>query len=275
MNRRTWSDLVDELSDRDLAILATLRAHRIASTAQLRRLHFVEPFASPAAATRSTQRVLLRLEGHGLIARLTRRIGGVRKGSASIAWHLAAAGERLLARTEGGKPRKWVEPSTAFAAHSLAVTELAVRLREAVRAGDLESASIEAEPKNWRSFLGQHGRREILKPDLTAVTVTGEFEDHWYLERDMGTEHPPVVARKALVYERYAATGEHQAAHGVLPVVLWVVPSQSRAVALERALRRTPRLTPGSHRVTTLDGFLPTVLAGSEPTDDVLNSATN
>lgn len=257
--------ILERLVPRDLEILESLRAHRMASTTQLRVLHFAEPFASEVAATRVTIRVLNRLEAHRLITRLERRIGGVRKGSASLVWQLAATGERLLATMHGDKRRRYLEPGGAFVRHTLAVTELAVQLNQAHRQGHFEHVHLVPEPGNWRRFMGAHGRPEILKPDLTAITAAGDYEDHWFLERDLGTEHPPVVARKALVYERYAQTGLAQADQGVLPAVLWVVSTRARQIALERALRRTRGLTPGVHRVITEVEFLPTVLAGSDP----------
>jgi hypothetical protein len=258
--------LRERLSDRDIAILETLRAHRMASTDQLRRLHFTEPFGSVAAATRATTRVLGRLEGHSLIARLERRIGGVRKGSTSLIWQLASTGDRLLAIHHGeAKRRRYIEPRTAaFTAHTIAVTELAVRLREAVREGQLDQVGIETEPSCWRSFLGAHGQRETLKPDLHVVTAAGEFEDHWFFEADLASEHPPVVARKAQIYQRYAETGAHQDKHGVFPITVWIVPTLARKHALERALRAGKGLTPGLFRVATTDEFLTAVLAGGD-----------
>src|SRR5665811_1806556 len=93
--------LAELLTERDLAILRTLRAHRLATTAQLRRWHFVEQFATLTTATRSTQRVLARLEHHRLAVRLAQRIGGVRRGSESVVWQLDVAGDRLLSVLDG------------------------------------------------------------------------------------------------------------------------------------------------------------------------------
>lgn len=258
--------LREQLSARDMAILETLRTHRMASTAQLRRLHFTEPFASVAAATRATTRVLGRLEGHGLITRLERRIGGVRKGSTSLIWQLASTGDRLLAVHHGeAKRRRYVEPhSVAFTAHTVAVTELAVVLREAATSGRLDQVRIEPEPTCWRSFLGAHGQRQILKPDLYVVTAAGDFEDHWFLEIDLATEHPPVVVRKARIYQRYADTGAHQATHEIFPATVWVVPTEARKHALQRALRAGKDISPELFRVLTTAEFLPAVLAGSD-----------
>ena len=263
--------LAELLTERDLAILRTLRTHRLATTAQLRRWHFVEPFATLTTATRATQRVLARLEGHRLVVRLTQRIGGVRRGSESVVWQLDIAGDRLLSVLDGDHRRRYTEPARAFVSHTVAVTDLAVRLTEAVQGGQLEQAQFTGEPQCWQRFSGAHGRAEILKPDMTAVTAFGDYEDHWFLERDLATEPPSVIVRKAHVYERYANTGIYQAKHGIFPAVLWVVPSQARLIPLERALRHSKGLTPGIHRVVTVAEFLPTVLAGNAPTPQPSN----
>lgn len=189
----------------------------------------------------------------------------MRRGSDSTVWQLDVTGDRLLSVLDGDRRRRYVEPRKAFIAHTIAVTELATRLTEATSAGHLEQLTLTSEPDNWRRFTGQHGRIEILKPDLQAVTVFGDYEDHWLFEMDRATEHPSAVVRKAHIYERYASTGAYQAEHDVFPAVLWVVPDQARQQALERALRAARGLTTNIHRVITDSDFLPTVLAGSTP----------
>src|SRR5690349_11961162 len=131
MSPATIADLLLQLSERDIAVLESLRAHRLLSTAMIQRLHFAYGHASPGAAAGATMRVLSRLEAHGLAKRLGRTIGGVRAGSSGITWQLGATGERLL-RTMHGQTqrRRYLEPSLAFTAHTLAVAELAVQLHE-------------------------------------------------------------------------------------------------------------------------------------------------
>jgi hypothetical protein len=68
------------------------------------------------------------------------------------------------------------------------------------------------------------------------VTASGDYEVHRFIEVDRATEHPGAVVRKAKVYQRYAATGAHQARHGLFPAVLWVVPDEWRLQALTSAL---------------------------------------
>ena len=70
---------------------------------------------------------------------------------------------------------------------------------------------------------------EILKPDLYAVTASGEYEDHWFCEVDRGHRepadaHPQVPAST----RRYRRTGQEQAARRRVPdVVVWVVPDDT------------------------------------------------
>jgi hypothetical protein len=261
MPRETVADLLLHLSDRDLAVLDSLHELRLLTTELLRRLHFTyERHATEAAAAVAAMRVLGRLETHGLVARLKRRIGGVRAGSSGIVWQLGATGERLLRVLRGeNKRRRYIEPSALFVDHALAIAELAVCLRELDRSRALELVTLESEPACWRSFLAPHGARSRLKPDLFAITASGEYEDHWFIEVDRATEHPGVVVRKAAVYQRYAATGAHQAEYGLFPVVLWVVPDQKRQQVIAAALTAERGLQRELFRVITKEQFHGTI----------------
>ena len=250
------ASLLVQLSERDVAILESLRSYRLLNTVQVRRLHFAHGHATTAAASGATMRVLARLEARHLVTRLARRIGGVRAGSSGIVWQLGATGERLLRTMHGQKyRRRYVEPSPAFTAHTLAVAQLAIGLHDLDDRHVVELVSLETEPSCWRSFVGPHGTLEWLKPDLSAVTASGDFEDHWFLEADLATEHPPVVVRKAKAYQRYAETGAHQARHGLFPAVAWVVPDTARREALAAALAVDRAIQPGLFRVVTTDEF--------------------
>jgi hypothetical protein len=265
MSPAAVTSLLQRLSERDIRILESVRAHRLLSTAMVQRLHFAHGHASQGAASGATMRVLTRLEAHGLVNRLRRVIGGVRAGSSSISWQLGATGERLLRTMHGEKQRRrYVEPTLAFAAHTLAVAELAVQLHELHDHGSVELVAVDTEPSCWRSYVGPHGTLEWLKPDLYAVTAIGDFEDHWFLEADLATEHPPVVVRKAKVYQRYAATGAHQARHGLFPAVTWVVPDTARQRAIQAALAADPAIQPALFRVVTTDQFSELITAGHD-----------
>lgn len=273
------ANLIESLSERDLSILESLRTHRALTTALIRRLHFPiggEPreagsgksHATEMAAAVATIRVLTRLESRRLIARLHRRIGGVRAGSTGIVWQLGAAGERLL-RTQHGDTarRRYSEPSPSFIAHTLAAADLAIGLYELARVGRIELLRLEAEPECWRTFLSAHGARQWLKPDLFAITAGGDYEHHWFIEADNATEHAPVIVRKALQYQHYANTGIHQQEHGLFPAVVWVVPDEKRKSAIHSALAAEPKLrdlvAAELFHVVTTDKF-PAFIAGDQ-----------
>lgn len=263
MNPADVSSLRTTLSERDIAVLQSLRTYRLLTTNQLQRLHFVVGHVSAAGMIKATTRVLNRMEAHGLVTRLGRRIGGVRAGSSGITWQLGSGGERLLRAMHGEKKRRrYVEPAPAFATHTLAVAELAVQLHELHLRGTLELLALDTEPSCWRSFTGPHGTLEWLKPDLFAITANGDFEDHWFIETDLATEHPPVVVRKAKVYQRYAASGAHQARHGLFPAVGWIVPDTARQGAIQAALAADRQVQPELFRVVTTAEFAGLITAG-------------
>lgn len=253
MKKNDIASLLEMLSKRDLEILESLRIHRVLTTILIRRLHFPvsgepgtgnsEGHATEMAAAVATIRVLARLESRRLIARLQRRIGGVRAGSSGIVWQLGATGERLLRARHGETARRrYSEPSPAFIAHTLAAADLAIQLYELARRGVIELLRLEAEPDCWRTFLSAHVARQWLKPDLFAITASGDYEHHWLIEADNATEHGPVIVRKALAYQQYARTGIHQQEHGLFPEVVWVVPDANRKSSIEAALAGEPRL---------------------------------
>lgn len=271
MPREKVLDLLLSLSERDRAVLDSLREHRLLTTELLRRLHFSHHHPSAEGRTHATEgaaavaamRVLGRLERRRLVARLKRRIGGVRAGSSGIVWQLGGTGERLL-RVLHGDPqrRRYLEPSALFTDHTLAVATVAVELCELDRAGTLELAALETEPSCWRSFITPHGTRAWLKPDLFAITTSGDYEDHRFIEVDRSTEHPGVVLRKAAAYQRYAASGIHQAEHGLFPVVLWVVPDDRRRRTISAALAGDRDVQAELFQVVTEADFRSAIVGG-------------
>jgi hypothetical protein len=227
--------LRSELSPRDEDLLTFLNRHRYATTTQLRDVFFAE-HATPTAGTRACIRVLHRLLHHRLVARLERRVGGSVRGSAASIWFLDAPGERLT-RPEGARRRRFAAVSTPFLTHTLAVTETHVALIRHDRIGAFSIERIDAEPDSWRPFLTQSGAATILKPDLYAHLTTPDYDDHWYVEVDLGTESLPVLLAKCRTYAAYKATGQAQAEHGVFPRVLWLLPTAARVARLRAAIQ--------------------------------------
>ncbi|MBQ9918071.1 MAG: replication-relaxation family protein [Microbacterium sp.] len=229
-----------ELSPRDDDILTFLNRHRYATTTQLRDVFFAE-HATPTAGTRACIRVLHRLLHHRLVARLERRVGGSVRGSAASIWYLDAPGERLT-RPEGARRRRFAAVSTPFLTHTLAVTDAHVALIRRARTGAFTIERIDVEPDSWRPFLTRAGTSTILKPDLFAHLATPDYDDHWYLEVDLGTESLPVLLAKCRTYAAYKATGRAQAEHGVFPRVLWLLPTEARVARLRAAIQAAPSL---------------------------------
>ena len=253
------------VSARDLDVLSTVDSHRLVSTRHLYELHFWN-HASYSSGIRACTGVLRRLESHRLIRRLARPVGGPGGGSNSTVWALDVAGDRLLRHHEGeGRGRRHnFEPSTYFMAHTLAIADVRVQLEQMARTGAFELLSATCEPNNWRSFTGELGRTLSLKPDLAVVTAAGEFEDHWFLEIDLGTELAATLIKKCLVYERYRASGVEQAQHGVFPRVIWLMNDPARAERLERLITDHRDLDTRLFTVALTDD-LPTVMVGHPP----------
>lgn len=256
--------LLARLTPRDLRILEDVERFRLLSSDQIRRLQFGEGHVGELAATRGAIRVLGRLEQLGLLARLKRRIGGPLRGSSATIWQLGAAGERLLrARRGEAARRRFQEPSHTFIEHQLAVSELAVRVIQTVRARGLDLLTIETEPGCWRSFVNPAGGLAWVKPDLALVIADAASETHTWVEVDRDTEHLPAVVRKCAVYQRYYATGVEQAAHGVYPLVVWSVPDDRRADQIRRVIAAEPRLDDRLFTVVTnADALEPLVPPG-------------
>lgn len=211
-----------DLTDRERSVLTTLARVKVATAPQLQRLHLHDV---PSAA-RQCRRLLARLAEHRLVARLDRSALGVR-GSAGWVYALDAAGQRLV-QTDSRRYRRPYTPGPLFLRHQLAVTELAVRLVEAERRGEVEVMAFVTEPDCWRGFAEPGGSRLALKPDAFARLGLPGFEDSWFIEVDLGTEAPVTLARKFDAYRRYWLSNTEQQRHGVFPFVLWLVPNSRR-----------------------------------------------
>lgn len=263
MGARQLRRLIEGLSDRDLAILRSVGQHRFLGTRHVQTLHF-RGHASALSAARLTRRVLHRLHVQRLLDHLDRRIGGIRAGSAGYIWTLSAAGARLLSEVDGDpKIRRQHEPSLRLLNHSLAIAEVHCELVEAAEGGRFEIEETQLEPMSWRRFHGLGGEVRLVRPDLALVTTSGDFEDHWFVEVDLGSEHPPTVVRKCRLYLEYLDSGREQSVAGVFPRVLWVVPDQRRAARLTEALT-AERLDHGLFRITTLEQLADVLAEGAE-----------
>lgn len=264
VGRRRLEVLERQLGPRDWQVLRSVAAHRFLTTRQIERLHFFD-HASALSGARTARRVLRRLHEDRLLDPLKRRIGGVRAGSAAHVWRIGPAGYRLLSRAADAADarRPPSEPGLRTLEHCLAVADVHLSLVEAARRSQLSISRVEVEPAAWRPYLGPSGERLVLKPDLFVVTAIGEYEDHWFIEVDRGTETLPTLLRQCERYERYRRSGQEQAVSGIFPLVVWVVPTRQRQERLLRALTR-PKLDSRLYRVV-LPEELVGLVTGARP----------
>lgn len=260
------SELARLLSERDLAVLNLIYQHRFLTTRQVQGFHFNTPtHTTNQSGSRICRRVLLRLEQHGLLERPIRRVGGLQAGSASSVWMLSSTGQRLRNFRAGvGAVGRVREPGERFVLHYLAIADTHLAVVEAARAKQLELLTVQIEPACWRSYTGLGGSAELLKPDLYAVTATGEFEDHWFIEVDRATESIPTLIKQCRQYEAYRHNGTEQAETGLFPLVLWVVPDEQRTAKLQQALAIARDLDIALFRITTPDRLIATVTGGEQ-----------
>jgi hypothetical protein len=236
-------DLRGQLTEYDYALIKCVSDLRYVTGSQLTRQHFA---VSPDAVVnaRASRRALLRLVRLNVLERLARRVGGARAGSAGFVYRLAPAGQRLAVergwQSEGRRRRSQV-PGTLFVDHALKVAELHTLLTEADRSRIIELLELVAEPACWRSYGGVGGQQCTLKPDSYVRLGAGAYEDSYFIEVDMGTEGSRALQRKLKDYLDCEASGIEQAARGVFPKTLWLVPHAERASAIGECIERLPR----------------------------------
>jgi hypothetical protein len=224
-----------QLTHQDRLVVRTVAFLHLVSGDQLERTCFGEADSTGVASrARHARRRLAHLVELGLLARLARRVGGVRAGSAGFVYALAPAGQRLVAdwhdepRSRGRQPH---EPSEHSAAHRLAVSEIYAGLVEADRHGRGRLLSFTTEPSCWRSFAGQWGSAQRLKPDASAAIKLETEELRWFIEADRGTVSRAALARQIDAYLAYWRSGHRH--DPVMPRVLWLVPDLNRATTVK------------------------------------------
>jgi hypothetical protein len=226
-----------------LEIVGRLRLMSHAQLASLLGLGTVDLSASPISRARHARRLLQRLTELGLLARLDRRIGGLRAGSSGYVYYLGPAGQRLLAYWQGQglvRGRYRPEPALRYVAHRLSVTQVYVDLPMAAAARELELLTFNVEPDCWRTHETGFGGQVVIKPDAFVRIGVGAYEDRCFVEVDLGTESRSVIARKLRTYAAYYMSGQEQAAHGVFPRVVLLTNSEERKGALVDVCSRLP-----------------------------------
>jgi Replication-relaxation len=232
--------LAQHLTTQDWQLLRFVHDGRFASGQQLIRACWQTDNAQSAKA-RAGRRALKRLTDQRVLETLPRPVSGMR-GSSGLVYHVGRAGVRLLAARGIHGPRVEI-PGSLHLAHTLATTEVALRLKEAHQAGELELIEVQQEPVCWRSYPGPMGTQRVIKPDLFIRIGAGTQEDRWMAEVDLGSESGRTIARKLAVYGHHYRSGEEVRQHGVHPRVLWIVPDERRAEQVADVLHRQPAET--------------------------------
>jgi hypothetical protein len=232
--------LQQQLSQRDQAILASLRQLRLMTGRQVRRMFF--PDGNQITQARKARAALKRLADLRLVVRLSRRVGGLHAGSEGQIVGLSGLGQAVLdvGVERPRRHRSVTDTKLAFQEHVLAVAELRVSLEEQVHASRIELLDFQAEPAAWRRFTGPGGYGIVLKPDAFVQLAVGEYLQVAFIEQDMSSESIPTIARKLSVHISYWRSGQELQTHGVHPLVWWLVPDTRRQVAIAKAIGRLP-----------------------------------
>ncbi|MDO8213477.1 replication-relaxation family protein [Conexibacter sp. CPCC 206217] len=248
--------LADELTLTEREVVETVARFGLMTHAQVAALLPNRDDATPASRARAARRMLARLTKHKVLARLERRVGGVRAGSAGYCYYAGPTGQRLLAYWQGrglGRGRFRPEPGRQYVRHRLAIAELYVQLHAVDADGGLELLAFDPEPACWRRLVDRMGGETILKPDAFVRLGLGAYEARYMLEVDLGSESRTVIARKLRAYLDYFDSGVEQAEHGVFPLVLLATTTETRRAALVEACTRLPAEAWALFAVTTLD----------------------
>jgi hypothetical protein len=215
--------------------------------------------ATAESKARSARRTLSRLTTLGLLARLERRVGGIRAGSSGYVYYLGPAGQRLVAYWRGQgltRGRLRPEPGSRYVNHRLAVSELFIRLRQLNSDGGLDLLTFDPEPNCWRRFSDGLGGERVLKPDAFVRIGLGAYEDRYFVEVDLGSESTRVVAEKLKLYRSYFKAGTEQHEHDVFPRVLILTNNARRRAALVETCERLPAEAWELFTITTFDNAL-------------------
>ncbi len=259
------ADLERSLAPRERAIIETLDRLRVATTNQLRRLHFHD--LTPRSAARQAPKQLAALATHQLVVKLDHQVGGVRAGSQAAIWSLDVAGQKLASASgpAGGPVRRPWTPSLDFLAHRLAVSECYVNLTERCRTdAAAELISFDAEPLCWRRFASTFGGMHSLKPDAFVRLGVGDLERGAFIEVDRATEGRAALTKKLRAYRQYweVAAAREERRWGYFPKVVFAVPDAARKAVLVDLCAAQPEETQPLWRVVLADDLTAALIGG-------------
>jgi hypothetical protein len=242
ISARRLERIAADVSDLDRAVLAWVSDYRLATTTQLVRRFWPSDAEQQDLQARVGRRALKRLADWRVLDALPGRArGGVRGGSDTLIYSVGVAGAKLLAR-QGFIQKRLGQPSARRVTHTLSICEVAVRLHEADRAGDVECIEIQTEPRCWRRFLGPMGAQLAVRPDLylRVAAPDSAYEFRWLCEVDLATENKGALLAKCRRYLAHYRSGIEQREHGIYPRVLWLAPDERRVGQIESVLHKLP-----------------------------------
>jgi Replication-relaxation len=169
-NTTHLTQLLRELPPHYTTALPHLARARLLTGTQLDQL-LAEPDTTPDTTARTRRRIMTRLHDLGLVTTLQRKIGGIRAGSAGHIYTLTPTGHRVTTALTG-QPypphvKKPATPGTLFLSHTLAISDIYVRLIKASRNHPIAIPHFLTEPACWQTT----GHGNYLKPDAYTVLV--------------------------------------------------------------------------------------------------------
>lgn len=191
------------------------------------------------------ERALKRLVADGLLEHVPQRHPGGRLGGSPLnVFQLGAEGWRLF--FEGR--RKF---SRVIRAHSLAIADVYVAIKQGEREGWLEVLDYATEPDSHVDVAGAD-----LRPDLYVELGLREKRQRvvLWLEVDLGTERQKQIAEKI---ERYRFAYEHsdQYQGDVFPSIVFLALDDERVRELNQILRRAKNTPGGLIQVQRVESF--------------------
>lgn len=246
-----------EFSPTETSIINCLGLFRYAYGSQLQRLFFRH--GSSLAMTRARNRTLRKLVDLKVLYRYPRaRLPGKQHGSTEHVYTLAAAGQRLHAKTQN-HPYSFrsLDRTTTHIAHTLAITELHVQLSELATQNTLQLISSLPEPYSYR----QYGIGKVIKPDYATVYRVRHngrlFEHAWVIEVERTRQREAATIAKLRAYEDYF---EQLASDSLMPRVLFLCFTQSHTAHLQRLLQRNAAGSQDLFLVASNDSFMDVML---------------
>jgi hypothetical protein len=239
--------------------MADVDALGVMSGAQLRTIHY----DSAGLSARLARRELAEMVQLGVLRRLDRQVGGRHAGSDGYCYVLSELiGERLM---HPDRRRYWQrsEPGDQFVNHGLALAQLYTDLRRLAAGGGSEICTFQGEPLCWRRYFGPGGSPRWLKPDAYLTLAGDDFEDHYFIEIDCGTERPARIESKARAYTRYYQSGREQGELDLFPLIVFVVPTESRKNEVIGAVTRLSAQWWRLFVVVTTDSAANLLISGS------------